>query len=96
MKLKIAVVQFATNPLFIKENLEKAEKFIQKAAGGKADIIVFPESFITRVGSIGGKEELVDSENKYRKYFQRLAKKYQLDIVPDAEKSYNIRSDLKK
>lgn len=94
MKFKIAVVQFEIKQFLSEENLKKAEKFIKKAALAKANIIVFPEDFIT--GPIDGKKEFADSENKYRKYFQRLAKKYEIDIVPgsiiEKEKSglYNV------
>ena len=47
MKLKIAVVQFETKQFLPKENLVKAEQFIKKAASSKANIIVFPEGFVT-------------------------------------------------
>lgn len=80
MKLKIAVVQFDIKRLDSEYNLAKAEKFIKKASKYNAQIIVFPEDFIT--DSIIGKTEFADSKNKYRKHFQRLAKKYQIDIVP--------------
>ncbi len=79
MKFKVVVVQFRINQFQPEKNLKKAEKFIQKASG-KADIIVFPEDFIT--GPIFGKEEFVDFEGKYRQHFQLLARKYKIDIVP--------------
>jgi predicted amidohydrolase len=47
MKVKIAVVQFEINQYNPDKNLSKAEKFIAEASESKADIIVFPEDFIT-------------------------------------------------
>jgi len=80
MKFKIAVVQFEIKQFSPDENLKKAEAFVKKASFSKAKIIVFPEDFVT--GPIAGKLEFADSENKYRKFFQKLAKKYKIDIVP--------------
>jgi len=93
MKIKIAVVQFGSNKISPQENLGRAENFIKKAALLAANIIVFPENFIT--SSISDNEKAADSKNKYRKYFQDLAKKYNIDIVPgsiiekDKSKLYN-------
>lgn len=80
MKLKIAVVQFEIKQFSPEVNLKKSEEFIKKAAFSKAQIIIFPEDFIT--GPIEGKKEFADSKNKYRNHFQQLAKKYKIDIVP--------------
>ena len=80
MKFKIAVVQFEIKRLSPNDNLKKAEEFIQKASFSKAQIIVFPEDFVT--DPIVGKREYADSTNKYRNHFQHLAKKYSIDIVP--------------
>jgi predicted amidohydrolase len=80
MKFKIAVVQFEIKQFSPDKNLKKAEEFVKKASFSKAEIIVFPEDFVT--GPIDGKLEFADSENKYRKFFQNLAKKYKIDIVP--------------
>ena len=80
MKCKIAVVQFDIKQHSPKENLEKAEKFIVKASDQKADIIVFPEDFIT--GPLLGKTEFADSNKTYLKHFQKLARKYNINIVP--------------
>jgi predicted amidohydrolase len=46
MKLKIAVVQFEIRQFAAEDNLKKAEQFIKEAAP-EAQIIVFPEDFIT-------------------------------------------------
>jgi predicted amidohydrolase len=81
MKVKIAVVQFEIKQYSPEENLKKAEEFVKKASFSKANIIVFPEDFIT--GPIGLKlEEFADTKQKYCKFFQNLAKKYKIDIVP--------------
>lgn len=80
MKIRIAVVQFRINQYKIETNLQKMERFI-KQASGKADIIVFPEDFLT--GWLGSDEivRFADSEGKRRKRFQSLARKYKIDIV---------------
>jgi len=83
MKFKIAVVQFEIAQYSPEVNLKRAEDFIKKASSSKAQIIIFPEDFIT--GPIAGKEkyeEFSDSKNKYVQHFQQLAKKYKIDIVP--------------
>lgn len=80
MKIKIAVVQFETELYSPKNNLAKAEKFVKQASLEKADIIIFPEDFIT--GPLAGKTEYADSNNEYRNHFQDLAKKYKIDIIP--------------
>jgi len=46
MQINIAVVQFEIEPFAPAENLAKAEQFI-KEASSKADLIVFPEDFVT-------------------------------------------------
>jgi len=78
MKLKIAVVQFETKMFEPDENLKRAKDFIAKASG-KADIIVFPEDFIT--GPVMMKKEFVDFNSRFVNYFQDLAKKFNIDIV---------------
>jgi len=90
MKFKIAVVQFRITPYAPQENLKKAEKFISKAASSGARIIVFPEDFIT--GPVEGEKNYADSKHRYRDYFQNLAKKYRIDIVPGSfvEKEKNL------
>lgn len=80
MKCKIAVVQFKIKQFGVTENLQKAEKFIAKASNSGADIIVFPEDFVT--GSIEGTGKLIDYNHTHRKHFQVLAKKYKINIVP--------------
>jgi len=92
MKFKVAVVQFRSNMFNPEKNLEKAEKFI-KNASERADIIIFPEYFLT--GDVEPKliERFEDKIGKYRKHFQKLARKYKIDIIPGSfiEKTQNGR-----
>lgn len=80
MKLKIAVVQFKINQYQPEKNLQKMEDFV-KQVSNKADIIIFPEDFLS--GGLNDTEivKLADSEGKYKSIFQKLAKKYNIDIV---------------
>ena len=79
MFLKIAVVQFAIDQFNSKQNLAKAEQFIAEAST-ENDLIVFPEDFI--LGPINGKCEHADYDGHYISFFQKLALKYHIDIVP--------------
>src|SRR3954454_3234023 len=79
MQINIAVVQFEIQSFAPAENLAKAEQFI-KEASSKADLIVFPEDFIT--GPIYGNKDFVDYDGQYVQHFQSLATKYAIDIVP--------------
>ncbi len=80
MRIRIAVVQFKINQYKPNKNLIKAEEFIKKASK-KADIIVFPEDFLT--GGLTNDEimKLADSTQEFKKIFQKLALKYKIDIV---------------
>ena len=79
MHMRIAVVQFEVQPFAAAENLVRAEQFIREAAP-LADLIVFPEDFIT--GPLGGNKTFADYEGCYVQHFQQLAQKYAIDIVP--------------
>jgi predicted amidohydrolase len=79
MRITIAVVQFRIQQFVPAENLKKAERFIQEAAA-QADIIVFPEDFVT--GPLDGDVHMADYDRRYVQHFQYLAKKYAIDIVP--------------
>src|SRR3989344_8182533 len=71
MKLKIAVAQLEINVLDAEKTFKKVEHYVKKASG-KADIIVFPEYIISW--------NFID-DGYYKKKFQNLAKKYNIDIV---------------
>ena len=79
MKVKIAVVQFEAKKSSEEENIKRAERFIKKAAVLKADLIVFPEDFVSR--ATPDKIEFRSSK-KNLNCFKELAKKYRIDIVP--------------
>ena len=78
-KVKIAVVQFEIKEDAPEKNIKRAEEFIKKASKKKADIIVFPENFLSH--PINGKREFIDEKGFARKAFQEIAKKYKIDIV---------------
>src|SRR6266567_5542309 len=79
MQLNIAVVQFAIAQFEPEHNLKKAEQFISEAAS-QAQIIVFPEDFVT--GPLRGHREYADHDGHYVRHFQQLAARYSIDIVP--------------
>ncbi|HYX51706.1 MAG TPA: carbon-nitrogen hydrolase family protein [Ktedonobacteraceae bacterium] len=79
MLLRIAVVQFLIDPFNPQQNLARAEQFIAKAST-ENDLIVFPEDFI--LGPLAGKSEYADYDGQYVAFFQKLASKYHIDIVP--------------
>jgi predicted amidohydrolase len=79
MDVNIAVVQFAITSAAPEENLKKARMFVEEAAV-QADMIVFPEDFVT--GPLCGNRTLADYKGQYRGYFQELARQYAIDIVP--------------
>ncbi|UCF80380.1 MAG: carbon-nitrogen hydrolase family protein [Acidobacteriota bacterium] len=80
MKLKIAVVQFRIRNYRPEENLKRAEKFVERAKKSRANIVVFPEDFVT--GPIEKRTMLADPKHEYRKFFQRLARRHKIDVVP--------------
>lgn len=79
MKFKIAVAQLKIKILSPEYNLKRIETYIRKASNAKANIVIFPEDCV--VGMVFGKAIPADSKGKYRKHFQHLAKKYNIDIV---------------
>lgn len=78
-KFNVALVQCTIAHLQPEVNLQKAEEYIQQAAAQNAQVIVFPEDFMT--GSIFGDTRHLDRNDNFRKRFQELAKKYAIDIV---------------
>ncbi len=75
----VAVVQCAITHLQPEANLQKAEQFIREAKAQDAQVIVFPEDFMT--GSIFGDTRHLDRNDNFRQRFQAMAKKYAIDIV---------------
>lgn len=80
MQIAIAVVQFEIEQYAPEANLAKAERFIQEAVAQRAQIVVFPEDFLT--GPLISRHDLADSEQRYVMHFQTMAAKYDIDIVP--------------
>lgn len=80
MELTIALVQLEVVPSDPLKNLERMETFIQKAAKDGADLVVFPEDAVT--GPLAGQTAYVVHAPEYLAHFQRLAVKYQVDLVP--------------
>ena len=78
MNVRIAVAQMGTKPYQTEANLSRAEQFVARAARRGADVVVFPEDFLT--GMLGWKPELLD-DGTYRTVFRTFAKKYRIDIV---------------
>jgi predicted amidohydrolase len=79
MDVTIAVVQFAVAQARPEENLEKARRFVATAVESQANMVVFPEDFVT--GPLCGDATLADYDGHYRAYFQQLAREYTIDIV---------------
>lgn len=79
MKIRIAVVQFKIKHPDREDNLKRIETFIKRAAKQRAQIVVFPEDCVT--GSIFGDLSRLDTTYATREAFQKLARKYQVDIV---------------
>ena len=46
-KIKIALAQLASTPLETEKNLQRALQWAEQAAEQKADLILFPEMFLT-------------------------------------------------
>jgi len=79
MKFKVALVQFDTAQYDPETNLLKMKDFAKEAKIHKSNIAVFPEDFIT--GPLIGRLDLVDSDQKYRKEFEKIAATNSIDIV---------------
>lgn len=80
MQITIAVVQFAIAQFAPDTNLARMERFIQEAVAQAADIVLFPEDSV--LGPLNGRADLADFDQRYVKYFQELAVRYQVDLVP--------------
>lgn len=79
MSLRIAVVQFKIKHLDRENNLQRIEDFIRQAAKQRAQVVVFPEDCLT--SSIFGDLSQLDTTHSAKNAFQKLAQKYQIDIV---------------
>lgn len=79
MLIRIAIVQFQITHLDRERNFERIEHFVRRAAEEAAQVVVFPEDCIT--GSIFGDLSKLDTTGATKAEFQKLAKKYGIDIV---------------
>ncbi len=79
MKIRIAVVQFKTRELLPENNLEYAEKFIKTASKSRADLIVFPEVFLSRNCSL--EKKFIISDKNCLSKIKELSKKYSISIL---------------
>jgi predicted amidohydrolase len=77
MKLNIAVVQFRLSADLPSQNIQRMERYLMRAEG-RADVIVFPEYFLS-----GGIDDsiAVDSKGEILIAFKAMAQKYGIDIV---------------
>ncbi|MBP7005515.1 carbon-nitrogen hydrolase family protein [Patescibacteria group bacterium] len=79
MSIRIAVAQFQIAHLDREKNTERIESFVKRAAKESACVVVFPEDCLT--GSIFGDLSKLDTTGFARTTFQKMAKKYHIDIV---------------
>ncbi len=83
MKFRVALVQMEIKQGCIEENLAKAEKFIKRASGLGAQLVVLPELLPTgSLRAFRDKKEFMDAGKIYLSYFQQLAGKCSIAIVP--------------
>lgn len=79
MKARIAVVQFQTRLHEPDVNLRRMEPFVRRAKARGADIVVFPEDFIT--GPVRHRVDLIDRAGEFLRAFRTLAATHRIDIV---------------
>lgn len=80
MKLSIAIVQQSVVVDDPPANLANMEAFVAKAATAGAQLVVFPEDAVT--GPLEGQTRYVQYAPEYLAFFQGLAVRYGVDIVP--------------
>jgi predicted amidohydrolase len=80
MELCIALVQMEVAPSAPKVNLERMAEFVKQAKKQGADLVVFPEDAVN--GPLGGQTEFVASAPETLAFFQALAVKHGVDLVP--------------
>lgn len=80
MRLKITMVQMEVAPSEPLKNLKRMEAFVKKAAKAGAELVVFPEDAVT--GPLAGQTSFVVHAPEYLAFFQGLALKYGVDLVP--------------
>ena len=79
MKARLAVVQFKTRVHEPEVNLRRMATFVKRAKARGADIVVFPEDFLT--GPVRTRIELADQATTFLNVFRTLAATHKIDIV---------------
>jgi predicted amidohydrolase len=77
--IKLAAVQFAFDLHEPESNLQRAEACLSAAAQQKADVVVFPELFLT--GPLMNRLDLADAKGAYRDIFRGWARRHGVDLV---------------
>jgi predicted amidohydrolase len=80
MKIRIAVVQFHTRLHDPETNMRRMVPFVRRARERKADVVIFPEEFLT--GPVRSRLDLVDGGGKFLGFFRELAAKHRIDLIP--------------
>ena len=78
--MKIAVAQMKISHANPTTNMHRAEAFVERAVKHQADVVLFPEDMLT--GSIFGDHEKMLKKKDFCRFFQKLARQYQIDIIP--------------
>lgn len=79
MKARLAVVQFKTRIHDPAVNLRRMERFVRHAKARGADIVVFPEDFIT--GPLRTRIEFADQAGAFLRFFRTVAATHRIDLV---------------
>lgn len=79
MKVRIAVVQFRTRLHDPDTNLRRMAQFVQRARSRGADVVTFPEEFLT--GPVSVRPEMIDRTGRFLRAFREMARANRIDIV---------------
>ncbi|MCX7590638.1 MAG: carbon-nitrogen hydrolase family protein, partial [Kiritimatiellae bacterium] len=79
MRVRLAVVQF--QPAFgeVETNLRRMTRFVERAAKQEADVVVFPENFLT--GPVRGRPELIDGKGVLLNAVRQIARQHGIDVL---------------
>lgn len=80
MRILLALVQFEIAPMQPDVNLARMESFIRQAVKQGAQLVVFPEDSVS--GPLAGQTAFIADSPSYLEHFQKLAVKYEVDLVP--------------
>jgi len=79
MTFRIALVQFESKQFEPEANLDKAEQLVGQAAAAGAQLVVFPEDFVT--GPLSGRLDLADRKGRHREALRAIARRHAVDLV---------------